>query len=563
MEFSEIIESINDFLNRSKDKLTSIFSKFLKLFATILDKIVNGLDDNHKFSRYFITITIISIIALLYILIEKFNLFKIKDTKYQVLLSILSIGIGILTFLFIIYRNNNKGDADDFYYTYKKKLIDKETSRFNENNFNNSLNNPLSKLLKYFFSTISFILIPIVIIIFILWLHTKYEISYKITQMILGTLIILTALGIIAKLFSIQPSSTGDGCNIKEGKDIDIEYIFCIIKNIIFFLPCFLVILADEFNKDLRLTPSSIYILLIIELILITLIFLLPLSYKYVNSLNKSDILSGEGPFYLNEKKTIGTYQNLNKNATVNLDRGLENKETDTESPDPNNFLNNILKDNKYLASFKDNPKFKKFFDSTDSTDSTDSKDSLFKDLNFNFKLLKNDLFDKYNIMAKYNNSTVYKNKFPYNYTYSISFYLYLNPQSNNTSLAYNEDAELFNYGFKPVIYYNGKSRELKIKSRTLSNKGDQLDLIYSTSDIKYQKWLYFVINYENNIIDIFIDGKLVTSKKDVSPYFMGDTVTIGQENGIHGSIKEIFYYDKVKPVNNIEFLHDLTKNKQ
>ena len=105
------------------------------------------------------------------------------------------------------------------------------------------------------------------------------------------------------------------------------------------------------------------------------------------------------------------------------------------------------------------------------------------------------------------------------------------------------------------------KSRKIIIKSRTISNKTDQLDTIYETTRVKHQKWLYFVINYENNVIDVFIDGKLVGSKDNITPYFVGDSVTIGEDDGIHGSIKEIFYFDKIKTPDSIQFLHSLTKN--
>ena len=180
----------------------------------------------------------------------------------------------------------------------------------------------------------------------------------------------------------------------------------------------------------------------------------------------------------------------------------------------------------------------------------------------YDFKLFPNDLNTKYNIGGKYYDPSKIHRKFPYNYTYSLSFYIYINPQPTNTSIAYTKDTELFNYGYKPVIYYNGKSRKIIIKSRTINNKSDQLDTIYEMKDVKHQKWLYFVINYENNIIDVFIDGKLVGSKDNVTPYFKGDNVTIGEKDGIYGSIKEIYYYDKIKTPDSIEFLYNLTKNK-
>ena len=73
---------------------------------------------------------------------------------------------------------------------------------------------------------------------------------------------------------------------------------------------------------------------------------------------------------------------------------------------------------------------------------------------------------------------------------------------------------------------------------------------------------MFFVINYSNNSIDVFIDGKLVGTKKDVTPYFKGDKVTIGENEGIHGSIKEINYYSEITSPLTIELLYNLTNNK-
>ena len=55
------------------------------IFSIILDKTVNGLDAEHKYYRYFISILLILILGLFYYLNEKQNLFKIKDTKYELL----------------------------------------------------------------------------------------------------------------------------------------------------------------------------------------------------------------------------------------------------------------------------------------------------------------------------------------------------------------------------------------------------------------------------------------------------------------------------------------------
>jgi hypothetical protein len=296
-----------------------------------------------------------------------------------------------------------------------------------------------------------------------------------------------------------------------------------------------------------------------------------PLVFNYIAKNNKNDVLAGEGPFYLNEKKTLGKYQNLDKNVTDNIAIPRFNNNFNTENKHLENKMTNILSffntnslNNRYNEdnSIQDTSNEDTSNEDTVKNEYYNIKDNIADNTKgYDFKLFENDLNGQYNIGAKYYHSSKINKKFPYTYTYSISFYIYINPQPTNTSIAYTKDTELFNYGFKPVIYYNGKSRKIIIKSRTINNKADQLDTIYEMTNVKHQKWLYFVINYENNIIDVFIDGKLVGSKNNVTPYFIGDNVTIGEDDGIHGSIKEIFYFDKIKTPDSIQFLSSLARN--
>ena len=262
--------------------------------------------------------------------------------------------------------------------------------------------------------------------------------------------------------------------------------------------------------------------------------------------------------------KVIGIYQNLNKNVNASIDIPIP-KTDSTSNPiitNPIDALLTTLNLNK-----QENTLFKALDSSTtigpeDKEITKQTKDNISDTKGYNFKLLKNDYNGIYNIKTGFYDPPKVIQKFPYNYTYSISFYVYINPQPTNTSVAYNKDTEIFNYAYKPVIYYNGKSQSIIVRSRTLNNKGDQLDTIYEGKNIKHQKWLFFVINYSNNSIDVFIDGKLVGTKKDVTPYFKGDKVTIGENEGIHGSIKEINYYSEITSPLTIELLYNLTNNK-
>jgi hypothetical protein len=279
--------------------------------------------------------------------------------------------------------------------------------------------------------------------------------------------------------------------------------------------------------------------------------------------MNKSKLLKGSGPYYLNELKVIGIYQNLNKNVNSTIDIAIpkNNDQNTSIIKNPIDALLGTLNLDK-----KENSIFKTYDSSTqigpeDKEITKQTQENISDTKGYNFKLLKNDYNGIYNIKTSFYDPPKSINKFPYNYTYSISFYVFINPQPTNTSIAYTKDTEIFNYAYKPVIYYNGKSQSIIIRSRTVNNKGDQLDTIYEGKNIKHQKWVFFVVNYDNNNIDVFIDGTLVGSKKDVMPYFKGDKVTIGENQGIHGSIKEISYYDSIQSPQTIELLYNLTKN--
>ena len=487
----------NLLLKESLNLLTNI-NNFI---VSILDNIVNS--SNYK---YYISTILTLVFILIVILI---NLTNISDKQVQIIM--LSVGGLLLSiFYFFVYRNEQEDesgkaillrDRDKLFKTNylkeNKRLVKEDNNKkvFNSDNLKNTIVNPLINLFQFSFFIIAVVLFLVLIISTIYYLYNKYNYLYSITKIVLGILIIISILSIIAKIFS----QSLDNC---EYKDNVLIRIICLIKNFIMFLPCLLVIIVDEISEDIKGTPKSIYILFIILLFLVLLFIGLPLLFELLSNLNKNDLLSGKGPYYLNRKREIGRYQDLSKNYKY--------------------IKKNVNKGSSSYSLFNDN-----------------------EEQDFNIKAEVGDLGNK---------------KMKYNYTYSLSFYLYLNPQPENTSIAYNRETELFNYGNKPVILYDGRSRNLIIKSKTKTNEGNQMDTIYKTKNIKYQKWMLITINYEDNMIDVFIDNKLVGSKKNVSPYFDDDKVTIGEDNGIHGSIKDIYYFDKIKPMDNIEFLYSLSQ---
>ena len=495
----------------------NIFEHFKDLFIRIIDIFFNGFDG--KYYTYNIFITLLIIFSLLFYLIYYVNPFKIFNPQIAQLSIIIIASLFLIIFYFVVYRNDPNTNPN-YYYNDKKKLIKTETQtienkynrkyKFNNENYEFSLKNPLITLFKSFFSLLGIVLIPVIIISLIFLSYHNNNNLYNFTKILLGLLILITSLSIIAYITNTHLS---DDTKCKENF---FYKILCIIRYLILFIPCLLIIKLEKLKEELKITPKTIYLLFILELILICLFFFIPVLFKYLANLNKHNLLENNQVYYTHKYKHIAYYQFL---------RGENTK------------------------SVKDNSSVFTIFD----------KDS----------------DPEYNLETKFNGAE-YPNKNINNYTYSISFYLYLNPQEKNTNEAYNDQygVVLFNYGNKPVIKYNGLTKQLIIESMEKSiNDSNQRITIFKSNDnnfnnynLKYQKWLYFVINFKDNNLDIFIDGKLVGSKKNIPNFVANDKVEIGDinyknKNGIYGSIKEINYYKTPRSNNNIEFLYDLTKN--
>lgn len=485
------MKKIGFFFESLKSDITSfgLKNRFLKF---IDDDIVNG-----KWSLYIISVILILFLFLIYFIVHSIN-FENKRNPQMILLVSASVLFSI--FYFFAYRNNDENsNAFEGYYKDKRKLvkdIGENKSEFHKENFKHTIRDPIVRLVK---SIGLLFMLPIIGVLLVSFIYSSYKKNvnlFDITQFVLVILIVLVGLAIISVVFNDDIT-----CDVDTYKDTGFfKRMLCLIINFILFIPCLIVILADEINKDIRLTPTPVYLLFIVLLVLVCLVFFLPILFQFIKNMNKNDLLKGEGPYYLNTKRRIGSYQEFNKYVLANKEPS-KSYEFDLSNPfNPDQWMN-----------------------------------------------------------IYYGKGRV--NKFDKNYTYSISFYIYLNPQPKNTSLAYNKETELFNYGNKPVIMYDGNTRTFSIKSKTQMSEGAQLDTIYKTQDIKYQKWIYIVVNYGNNVVDVFMDGKLVGSMKNVPPYFADDKVTIGDDNGIHGSIKDIYYFEKQRPTNDVEFMYDLVKN--
>ena len=259
--------------------------------------------------------------------------------------------------------------------------------------------------------------------------------------------------------------------------------ILSLFVSLIFYVPCLLRDLFTYLHRELKLSTPIEWSILFVEIIVITLFFIIPKIYNAILD-NESTILLKK-PVYTNVKTSI---ENKSK-AYKNIFNGEKN--TDIENARP-------------------------------------SSKSLIK---------------------------------KHQYKYGISLWLYLDAQPPNTSYAYEKFTRVFSYQRMPEILYRGSTNELKIVMQKDVMNG-KTSTIYKTKDLPLQKWNHFVINYDAGTLDVFINNKLVISQKNVSPKIEYEDIEIGSENGVHGGICNVQYFDKVLSSREISFLYSSVKYK-
>lgn len=161
-----------------------------------------------------------------------------------------------------------------------------------------------------------------------------------------------------------------------------------------------------------------------------------------------------------------------------------------------------------------------------------------------------------------------------YEYNYALSLWLYLDALPPNTNASFDRYTPVFSYGGKPAILYKASNNTMmitaKIKdltddmiARSNMDKDENGDvIIYKLENILLQKWNHILINYNGGVLDIFYNGKLVKSAKNIVPYMELDTMTIGSQNGINGAICNVVYYNHVLDSNSIVGLYNSVKDK-
>lgn len=143
------------------------------------------------------------------------------------------------------------------------------------------------------------------------------------------------------------------------------------------------------------------------------------------------------------------------------------------------------------------------------------------------------------------------------NMKFSLSMWFYIVGMSPN-KYPYNEEANIFKIhddtNYHPKIVYDGSKNVCKVYCSNVD---------ITEFKITLQKWVHFVITYNKNNIDIFINGELVKSvpRTPESVIFKPtDNAVVGQKDGLFGGICNILYFDRAITKREITFNYELNE---
>jgi hypothetical protein len=361
-----------------------------------------------------------------------------------------------------------------------------------------------------------------------------------------------------------------------------------ILKNVVFYIPCLISDAIDFAKEDYKNTPTTTFILFVILVIII----LLYASYYLLNNLkNTNDIVLVDKA--VNLDKLILSLSKRELNEKIVLSRPfyerelykLQNKKDTiydiSLNPDiaPTNVIpsyadkltrvlyknkiegfTNVISDetipihlkisdyNRYILqqAMWENPSItKNINDMTDSSsndigkyvqsiiDTQTSAMSVYKSVMLYLATFNNSNFSKHFVQDLDKN----------NYHYSISCWIYLNRENADPKVISKSKNVIIKYGNRPSLYFNIATKELTLETIDSNNN---IIVHYRTNSILYQRWNHIVINNNYGTTDLFINGNLVGSYKNIVDYSItkDELFQVGAlTNNILGGIARVCYY--------------------
>ena len=158
-----------------------------------------------------------------------------------------------------------------------------------------------------------------------------------------------------------------------------------------------------------------------------------------------------------------------------------------------------------------------------------------------------------------------------FNYTYAVSLWVYLDSSTTSVSDNY---YTVMNYNEMPHIMWNPKKARMIFTVKTNTVEEDSSNppttvqddpkngnrILLTLESISMQKWNNIVVNYVNGTLDIFINGDLIQSSREVVPEMTYGELTIGSPK-LSGKVCNVVYFNYSLEMKNVHYLYNLVKD--
>lgn len=487
----EIFNSnLSNYLTDSNLEISTIPDDQFYYFNLDKKSLVNVyIKSNDETPEYFIPITIpnniiLSIGSILVFLVIFFIYFLVYRTKYYYIVE--SKDSHTKRTKKIFYDKQEKSDDKK-----DKSNSDSVQTEYEKADAREDFLNPLLEVYKRLAQISVAIMLPFLLVYFILFMYKNFIETHTIIVLALVILFIIISLAIVANVFKplvdsscdlddFYPNPKNDSDNLEteaskpiETKDFNLlqkiikffKLVVCIVLNLVFAIPCILLIFVEKIKDEIQITTPTTFILLLIQIVIIFLIIIIPKLYNSAYNSLSNNILKDYNEKVKLNRSTQLSYQDI-IGATINKPKTIT------------------------IADYSISLDF--------------------------FGLGK---------------SNPVKN--PHNY--SITFSLYIKPDNKNLFF---EDKNIIDFCKQPQILFDPKKFELIVKSND--------NEIYRTDYFKLQYFNKIKIEYNSNNIDIYINDYLRYSNNhsysNLGKNSNNDIIMIGDENGIYGTIKDLYY---------------------
>ena len=324
-----------------------------------------------------------------------------------------------------------------------------------------------------------------------------------------------------------------------------------LLKDIVFYIPCLITDGIDFIKKDYSETPTTTFIVFILILVYCTIFFLIPL-------------INTDGGHLL-----IGSPENLNTFTTFSTDEIILLDNKSYKGWESDHSYNNIpINIPEAKTALYPRDKLTKNIETFVGLVQQDTTYNLQKTYNekmplpeqfdikyFYNQISKNEYLSKinsgYNAFRDLFNQD--KDKSPYTYNYSLSFWVYINTFHFKKSAP--KMQQILKFGKRVSLMYDNIENELVVLLED--------DEVYRSKGILYQRWNHIVINSNDSKLNLFINNNLVGTynyidlNKKLLFVDLYDTLDIGsRENSNFGSICNFRYYNKSLDLSKIKSIY-------